>query len=66
MKISEAVKQLEAIRLKFGDISITGGSMHDDKPLGSICVTDTKGMEVYPSDPNGVAGQNKIDGVFFE
>jgi hypothetical protein len=66
MKISAAIATLEAIKAKFGDISITGGYMSDDTPLRSICVTDKEGMEVWPDDPNGVAGQNEIDGVFLQ
>lgn len=66
MKISEAIKQLEDIKSKFGDIAITGGCMCDDVPLHGISVTDVNGMEVYPRDPNGVAGKHEIDGVFLE
>lgn len=64
MLISEAIQQLKAIQAKFGDIAITGGYMSDDRPLEHIIVTDVEGMEVYPSDPNGVAGKNAIDGVY--
>ncbi len=66
MKISEAIKQLEDIKSKFGDIAITGGSMFDDTRLSKISVTDVEGMEVYPNDPNSVAGKHDIDGVFLE
>lgn len=66
MKISECIRQLEAIKAKFGDIAITGGAMSEDYPLSAICVTDVEGMEVFPNDPNGVAGQNPIDGVFLQ
>jgi len=64
MKISDAIAQLTAIQQKFGDIPITGGFMMDEAPLRTICVTDSEGMEVFPHDPNGVAGKNAIDGVF--
>lgn len=65
MKISEAIKQLQAIQEKFGDIKITGGYISDDTPLREISVTDTDGMEIYPHNRN----RNKrksitIDGVF--
>lgn len=64
MKISQAIVELQAIQAKFGDIKITGGIMSDDSPLRHIMVTDVEGMEVYPHDPNGVAGKNAIDGIF--
>ncbi len=64
MRISEAIQTLQKVQAKFGDISITGGQMMDDVPLSNICVTDVEGMEVWPRDPNGVAGKHKIDGVF--
>ncbi|QKC99152.1 hypothetical protein [Mesorhizobium sp. NZP2298] len=64
MKISETVRELEKIKAIYGDIRITGGQLMDDSPLSNICVTDVEGMEVYPRDPNGVRGKNKIDGVF--
>lgn len=66
MKISEVIRKLNAIKEKFGDIAVTGAYMSDDTPLRSILVTDDKGMEVWPGDPNNVAGRNKIDGVFFQ
>jgi hypothetical protein len=65
MLISECIRQLQDIQAKFGDIAITGGFMQDDMPLSDICVTDSEGMEVYPRDPNGVAGKHAIDGVMF-
>lgn len=64
MKISQVIKELLRIRDKFGDIAITGGYMSDDTVLSKIVVCDEEGMEVFPRDPNGVAGKNKIDGVF--
>ncbi|RWB40433.1 MAG: hypothetical protein EOQ44_25150 [Mesorhizobium sp.] len=66
MKISKVIATLQQIQAKFGDIAVTGGAMVDDIPLSEICVTDVEGMEVWPHDPNGVAGKNKIDGVFFQ
>ena len=66
MKISTAIKTLQEIQEKFGDIAITGGHMHDDVPLREISVTDVEGMEVWPADPNDAAGNNNIDGVFLE
>lgn len=66
MKISEAITQLEIIKTLYGDLAITGGRMNDTTPLGHISVTDIAGREVWPRDPNCVAGESKIDGVFFE
>jgi hypothetical protein len=66
MKISEAITKLAIIKTLYGDLTITGGHMNDSTPLGHIMVTDIEGMEVWPRDPNCVAGENKIDGVFFE
>lgn len=66
MKISEVMTTLAQIKEKYGDIEVTGGAMSDDVALSQITVTDSEGMEVWPTDPNGVAGKNKIDGVFFE
>lgn len=66
MKITKAIEELQKIKAKFGDISIIGGSLMDDTPPRSITVTDSDGMEIWPDDPNGVAGQNPIDGVFIE
>lgn len=66
MKISAAIATLQEIQAKFGDIGITGGYMSDDIPLSKICVTDSEGMEVWPEDPNGVAGANEVGGVFLE
>lgn len=66
MKISELIKTLQAVQAQFGDIAITGGHMTDDRPLSRVTVTDDEGMEVWPDDPNGVAGDNPIDGVFLE
>lgn len=64
MKISEAIGILNDIQARFGDISITGGNLTDDCPLQNLIVTDVEGMEIWPGDPNGVAGKNAIDGVF--
>ena len=64
MKISETIIKLKEIQTRFGDISIIGGYMADDTVLRNICVVDVNGMEVFPSDPNGVAGNNDIEGVF--
>jgi hypothetical protein len=66
MKISALIAKLNAISAIYGDISVTGGSMSDDTPLSDVSVTDTGGMEVWPTDPNGARGQNAIDGVFFQ
>ena len=66
MKISAAIATLQTIQAKFGDLSITGGYMSEDTPLRRIVVTDAPGMEVWPNDPNHVAGKNPIDGVFLE
>lgn len=66
MKISRAIELLQEIQERFGDIRITGGSMAEDIPLSSICVTDIEGMEIWPRNPNGLNPPFKIDGVFFE
>lgn len=66
MKISQALEALTQIKDKYGDISITGGCMMDDVPLSNILVTDAKGCEVWPNDPNNVAGKRPINGVFLE
>ncbi|AZO48076.1 hypothetical protein [Mesorhizobium sp. M4B.F.Ca.ET.058.02.1.1] len=66
MKISELINTLQQIQVTYGDIAITGGAMLDDVPLSQVSVTDVEGMEVWPHDPNGVAGKHKIDGVFFQ
>lgn len=63
MKISEAIAKLEEIKVKFGDIAITGGQMVDDVPLKYIIVTDKNGVEVWPYDESG-GESNPIDGVF--
>ncbi len=62
MKISEAIKTLQEIQARFGDIAITGGYLQDDTELTQISVTDTDGYEVWPNGEYGDAG--KIDGVF--
>lgn len=66
MKISECIKQLEAIKAEFGDIAITGGCMDFDRPLSRISVTDLDGGEIYPRNVNDAPEPLKIDGVFFE
>ncbi len=48
MKISDAIKKLEAIKQQFGDIPITGGYMSDDAPLSNITVTDdNSGVQIH-------------------
>lgn len=65
MKISAAIRQLQAIQEKFGDISITGGAMTDDDPLSDISVTESEGMEIWPRNPNGLdLTKVTVDGVF--
>lgn len=66
MKAFEAADRLQAIARKFGDLPVVGGSMTDDTPLTRISVVDSEGMEVYPRDPNGVAGRNPVAGIFLE
>ncbi|MEJ8476897.1 hypothetical protein [Roseibium algae] len=66
MKISQAIAILTTIQKSFGDIAITGGTLAHDQPLARITVTDTQGMQVWPRDPNGVAGDHPIDGVFLD
>ncbi|MTH61127.1 hypothetical protein [Paracoccus litorisediminis] len=67
MRISEAIKTLQDIQSKFGDIAITGGSLFDDTPLSSISVTDSDGIEIWPHDLRTPGRpQAAIDGVFLE
>jgi hypothetical protein len=66
MRISEVIETLTKIQEKFGDIAVTGGYLRDNTALTEIIVTDSEGMEVWPEDPNGVAGKHKIDGVFLQ
>ena len=67
MKISEAIKTLNEIKTKFGDISITGGIMSDTYPLQSIMVLESNGMEVWPNNPNNLDLKRiVVDGVFLE
>lgn len=63
MKISDAIKQLQAIGAKFGDLEIVGGCLMDETPLEWIGVVNKDGMEIYPKDPNS-AGEANIAGVF--
>ena len=64
MKISAAIATLQAIQAKFGDLTITGGYMAEDRPLKRIVVTDAPGMEVWPQ--NNSSGKHPLDGVFLE
>jgi hypothetical protein len=64
MKISAAIARLQAIKKKFGDISITGGMMSDDVAPRSIIVTDTDGMEIWPRESGKMLAP--VDGVFIE
>lgn len=66
MKISKAIETLTQIKDLYGDISITGGYLGDHTRPRRITVTDSEGAEVWPRDPNGLRGKNKIDGVFIE
>lgn len=74
MKISKAIEILTEIQVKYGDIDITGGYMTDDVPLSTITVTDTKGYQIWPTDPFGLYPEGKdadgnppkIDGVFLQ
>jgi len=65
MKIGELINTLRRIKDKYGDLPVSG-YMHEDTKLSKVCVVDSEGMEIWPHDPNKVAGQNKVDGVFFE
>lgn len=67
MKISVLIAKLTEIHRRYGDISVTGGSMVDDVPLHDVCVTDKNGTEVWPSDTRREPWKKpEIDGVFLE
>lgn len=63
MKISEAIKKLEELKGRFGDLEIGGGYVHDDTPLRKITVTDADGVEVIGPLTDG---RPKPLGVFME
>lgn len=63
MKISEAIRQLQRIHAKFGDLQIVGGSMSDDAPLREIAVLNKDGVEIYPKEIER-PGEGVVDGVF--
>lgn len=63
MKITEAIDRLSEIKTKFGDLPIVGGYLADDTPPREICVVNEGGLEIFPSNPNGV-GQRNAAGVF--
>jgi hypothetical protein len=63
MKISEAIRTLQAIQVEFGDIAITGGYMSDDRPLERMIVTDKEGVEIWPARGQTMA---EVDGVFLQ
>lgn len=63
MKISEAIRTLQAIQTEFGDIAITGGYMSDDRPLERMIVTDKEGVEIWPSRDRATS---EVDGVFLQ
>lgn len=52
MKISEAMKQLTAIKEKYGDLEIVGGYITDDTPLREIITVDRDGMSISNFDNN--------------
>lgn len=65
MKISDAIKALQDVQEKFGDIAITGGALSEDVPLDSIIVTDKAGVSVYPTDNRkDRSAEIEMDGVF--
>ena len=66
MKISEAIRKLQEIQSRYGDLTIAGGNLTDDIALRRIAVADAEGREIYPRDPNGARGKSPIQGVFLE
>jgi hypothetical protein len=65
MKISQAIRELQAAQAAFGDIAITGGNMTDDSPLRLIMVTNTDGVEIWPFDTRSLNDDNYTpDGVY--
>lgn len=64
MKISEAVSVLQQINAEFGDLTIVGGDLYDDYPPTSICVVNSEGAEIWPTDVNDVRAQSRVEGVF--
>ncbi|MEP3665789.1 MAG: hypothetical protein ABJN42_03535 [Roseibium sp.] len=65
MKVSAAIKALQDIHQKFGDIAITGGALSEDEPLSNIIVTDKGGVSVYPTDNRkDRSAEIEMDGVF--
>ena len=65
MKISALISELLKVQKKFGDIAVTGGNMHYDRPLKEVSVTEREGMEIWPRNPNGLDLKKvEIDGVF--
>ena len=56
MKISEAINQLEQIKIQYGDISIIGSCILDDTVPKKFSVLNTKGCdhELYYGEVQGV------------
>lgn len=64
MQIAEAIRQLQEIQKKYGNIPIVGGYLTDDRALSKICVINEEGVEVFPRSHERPGEQRKIDGVF--
>lgn len=66
MTVTEAIKRLQEIHDRYGDLKIVGGYIADDRPLSEIIVIDKAGCEVgsvskqVPEDSD----RRKIEGVF--
>jgi hypothetical protein len=71
MRLSALIEKLTNIQSRYGDIAVTGGAMVDDQPLSNVSVTDTDGVQIWPTsnrqDGLSMASQGvQVDGVFFQ
>jgi len=70
MKISEAIKELNYIKDKHGDLNIIGGAISEDTPPKQFTVLDNIGANIdFGYTYKGECGEdvpNPIDGVFIE
>lgn len=62
MKISALITVLLKAKEHYGDIKVVGDLMDDE--VTKVLVIDDHGMEIWPSDPNGVRGVNAVECVF--
>lgn len=59
MKISLMIEKLQAIKEKHGDLTIVGGTIHDDTPPQNLVIINTDGCD-WDHD------KGSIEGVFIE